>query len=366
MKTLRTTMMAILALVAVSCNIDDVEDRPVVANGTVPVLTAPEEGNVYVLTETGADALAERFIWTAGEFGQGIIASYDVEIDNEGGTFETPIVLGTTSGATQLAVTASILNNAVTDLGATPETPGTYLVRVKAYVGTMVMYSEPVEILITSYQGSVPLSSLYIVGDATEFGFNNNAVNTPLFRDAENQFLYHFTGYLLAGDLKFLSNLGAWQPQYGANGEGVLAVNDGTGSDPAPIVVATAGYYTLTVNTQSMTYTIVPFDASAVPVFNSVGIIGAGSPGGWDADTVLTNTTGNTHIWHKSGVVMTTDEIKFRANAAWDLPGNWGGGTPISGQVVSNGGNFVGVAEAGTYDVWFNDIDGRYIFIPAN
>lgn len=366
MKTLRNTMMAVLALVAVSCNIDDVEDRPVVANGTAPVLTAPEEGNVYVLTEAGADALAERFIWTAADFGQGIIANYDVEIDNEGGTFETPTVLGTTAGSTQLAITAAILNDAVTDLGATPEVPGTYLVRVKAYVGDLVMYSEPVEILITPYQGTIPLSSLYIVGDATEFGYNNNATNTPLFRDAENQFLYHFTGYLLPGDLKFLSNLGAWQPQYGSNGEGILAVNDGTGSDPAAIVVPAADYYTLTVNTEEMTYSLVRFDASAVPSFTSVGLIGAGSPGGWEADTVLANTTGNTHIWHKSGVVITPDAIKFRANASWELPGNWGAGTPISGVVTSNGGDFVGVEEAGTYDVWFNDIDGRYIFIPAN
>jgi len=366
MKTLRTTMMAILALVAVSCNIDDVQDRPVVAAGTAPVLTAPEEGNVYVLREENADALAERFIWTAADFGEGIIPNYDIEIDSTGQNFDTPVVIGTTLGTTQLAITTSILNNALTQLGAVPEESGTFQVRVKAHVGDLVMYSEPVEMLITPYLGAVPLSQLYIVGSATEFGFENNAGNTPLFRDAANQYLYTFTGYLLAGDLKFLKTLGAWQPQYGAAGEGVLAVNDGNSTDPDPIVVPANGYYTVIVNTDEMTYSITPFDASAAPSFTSIGIIGAGTPLGWDGDTVLASTAGNTHIWHANNVVLTPAEMKIRANASWDLPGNWGAGTPISGQVTVNGGNFVGVEEAGTYNVWFNDIDGRYVFIPVN
>ena len=163
-----------------------------------------------------------------------------------------------------------------------------------------------------------------------------------------------------------LSPLGAWQPQYGSAGDGMLGVNDGTGSDPASIAIATAGYYEFTVNLEDMTYTLTPYDASAAPSFNSVGIIGAGSPGGWDADTVLTTTAANPHIWHGSGIAITAAAVKFRANASWDLPGNWGGGTPISGQVSVNGGDFVPVVDAGTYDIWFNDLDGRYIFIAVN
>ena len=52
--------------------------------------------------------------------------------------------------------------------------------------------------------------------------------------------------------------------------------------------------------------------------------------------------------------------IKFRTNQAWDV--NWGGGQNFpSGQST---GDDIMVSKAGTYNVWFNDLTGRYIFIP--
>ena len=44
--------------------------------------------------------------------------------------------------------------------------------------------------------------------------------------------------------------------------------------------------------------------------------------------------------------------MKFKANNSWDV--SWG----------DNGGDII-VEEAGKYEIWFNDLDGRYMFIPT-
>lgn len=365
MKTIKNSIIAILAIFAVSCNSDDVENRPVVqASGNV-VLSAPEEGNSYVLTQETQEATAERFVWSAASFGEGIIANYDLEIDVAGQNFDTPYVFATTVGTTQVAITGGILNDAVTALGATPDVPATFNVRVKAHVGDQVIYSNSVEISVTPFTGVVPPKQMYMVGDATEAGWSNNNGNTPLFRDAANKDLFYFTGYFKAGGLKFLNTKGAWQPQYGSSGDGVLGVNDGTGSDPEQISIATAGYYTVTVNTADNTYSVTPYDASAAPTYN-IGILGDATPTAWDSDTNLTNSTDNPHVWHLASITLGVGGTKFRADDQWT--NSWGANSFPSGKGANASDPNIPVTAdtAGNYEVWFNDLDGRYLFIPIN
>ena len=60
-------------------------------------------------------------------------------------------------------------------------------------------------------------------------------------------------------------------------------------------------------------------------------------------------------------MVLTDGEIKFRADDAWDV--SWGSDTALSGFATLGGPNIP--AMAGTYDIWFNDLDGGYILIPV-
>ena len=358
-KILKNSMIAMLAVFAVSCNVDDVEDRPVVVGIDAPILTAPEEGNAYVLNSDTPDVLAERFMWSAANFGAGIVPQYDIEIDNAGENFDTPSVIGATAGATQFAASHNVLNAALLALGATPEVSANFEVRVKAYVGSQVLYSDAVEMIITPYEGFVPLQHLYVVGTATEFGFENNAGNTPMFRDASNQSLFHLRAYFNNGQLKLLGSIGSWQPQYGTN-DGTTLAGSADG-DPGEIIVATAGYYDLTVNLEEMTFSLVAFDATAAPSYTTMGIIGNSTPGSWDTDTDMTNSTLNPHIWKVTQIVLTPEEAKFRTNDDWAE--NWGGGPATQGIAQFNSSGNIPVAEAGSYNVWFNDLDQRYIFI---
>lgn len=109
-----------------------------------------------------------------------------------------------------------------------------------------------------------------------------------------------------------------------------------------------------------MSYTWEEIDETAAEVQTSIGIIGDATPGAWDSDTDMTQSEFNPHIWYIEGIELTDGEAKFRADDAWDL--DWGGATAISGETTVAGPNIP--VSAGTYDVWFNTLDGRYIFIP--
>ncbi|MDQ7959939.1 SusF/SusE family outer membrane protein [Flavobacterium lindanitolerans] len=373
MKNIAKSLIALFAVLAVSCSSDDVEDRPIIRAIDGPALIAPDGGS-YVLNIESANNLAERFMWTSANFGQDVAINYEIQLDAADGVdeFAEPRSLGSVIGANQLAVSVVTLNTAAIALGGVPLEEKQYVVRVKASVNDTFepIYSNPVTISITPYQAFVPLQNLYLVGSATEYGYNNNAGNSPLFRDPGNQYKFYYTGYFTGGNgegIKILSALGNWHPQYGSAGAGILAVSGADGSnEPSPISVPSSGYYELTIDIQEMTYSLEPFtyNPATMPTFGSVGIIGAATPGGWDADTDMTNSTANPHLWKIDNIALTQDVLKFRANDSWDTPGNWGGGTPISGQMSINGGDFVGVAAEGNYSVWFNDLDRRYIFIP--
>ncbi|UOQ53987.1 T9SS type A sorting domain-containing protein [Hymenobacter cellulosivorans] len=102
--------------------------------------------------------------------------------------------------------------------------------------------------------------------------------------------------------------------------------------------------------------------AMAQTTYATVGIIGSATAKGWNESTPMTAGTGtNAHQWTIT-LPLTKDEVKFRANNAWDV--NWGAATFPAGVGVSGGPN-IPIAEAGTYTVTFNDITGAYQFTRA-
>lgn len=90
-------------------------------------------------------------------------------------------------------------------------------------------------------------------------------------------------------------------PNYGDGGAGKL---DGNGGN----MNATAGYYKINANSTAMTYTAVA---------TNWGVIGDGSPQGWNDETALTYSPAQ-RIWQ--GVMhLTAAKIKFRANHDWNF-----------------------------------------------
>ncbi|AWA29584.1 hypothetical protein HYN48_05490 [Flavobacterium magnum] len=341
-------------------------------------ILTPDTGTAVTITEATPTAnTALTLTWEDVTYGTPTLVNYTVEFALNGTDFANPTVI-TTVPDTRYAMTFADLDAKAKALVTTPEIPydGSPIaidVRIKSSIGTTASeekYSEVTTIVVTSFIPTNPplidYPQLYLVGPASEAGWANGADNQPMFRDANNDKLFILTAYFNAGQLKFLAKYGQWAPQYGGGGGFLVFRPTESDPDPSPIDIATAGYYTVTVDTQALTYSIVPYDASGAASFDSVGIIGTGTSDDWTSDQNLTATPQNPHLWKARGLELTAENVKFRANDQWALPGNWGAGTfELFGKTSIDGGDFKAVDVNGTYDVYFNDLDGRYAFLPA-
>ncbi|SDR67674.1 SusF/SusE family outer membrane protein [Gramella sp. MAR_2010_147] len=330
----------------------------------------------YTLNSAASDNLAERFVWNEVDFGAPTTITYELQ-GSASQDFSSFDLIGSTS-ETNLGVTIGQMMSLAADAGLdndpnteAPNTGNIYF-RVKAYAGNdggngLSETSEAAAITVTlPEQGEEeePVKmNLFLVGNATAAGWDNNNNNTPLFRDSENN-IFYYEGKFTAGDFKLLETRGMWQPQWGLS-DGNLTNSDILGEDPQSFAVDTEAYYSFTVNTDEMTYSFETYDAADAAVYDKLGLVGAGTTVGWPGDDnptpdiLLTKSSFDPHIWYVEGVELSEDGIKFRANQAWDV--NWGGGENFpSGQAT---GDDIIVSKAGTYNVWFNDLTGRYLFI---
>lgn len=328
----------------------DVTPYPV----TVPVITNPTAGMSFVLDKDYPDDAALTMLWSDYNT-YGVNVTYTVEVAKTGSTeFAT---LGTVQNLRVLEITNKTFNDAVLKLGLTANVSASVDMRVtattKSVGGTINKVSQIVKVNVTPY---VAFKNLFLVGNATAAGWNTDNNNQAIFRDASNINKFYFTGKFGTSMFKLIETLGnnTWQPQWGIKG-GAVANSDG--GDPDPFTVSSAGYYSFEVDILAKTYSITPY-SGAMTTYSSIDI--AGNLNGWSGSTVLTQSSFDPHQWFiKDLVVSSNGEAKFRANGTWDI--NWGAAAEFSGQGTQGGANIP--LNAGTYDVYFNDIDGRYVFV---
>lgn len=341
----------LLALV-VSCEDDD----RIMLNET-SAATLAVDNNTVILDNTTPLVDALKFNYTLPVYNPSVVPSYFIEFSVKGNNFAKTEVLSAPSDVKSVSITHKALNDLLLNLGAKPGEATSIDVRFKSmFNGQTSYYSNVLNLTITPF---VSLKNLYLVGGATESGWENNAHNVPLFRDPVNVNKFYYTGYFAADGFKMLEKLGEWHPQWGLTAGNITVSNlDGT-NEPGAFTVPTAGYYTFVIDINAKTYSLNPYNVTSTP-YATVGIIGSSTPGGWDNDEDMTASALNPHIWRIENISLTPGEAKFRANNNWDV--NWGGDTPFSG-TASVGGSNIPVNEAGKYDVFFNDLDGKYVFI---
>lgn len=132
---------------------------------------------------------------------------------------------------------------------------------------------------------------------------------------------------LVDGEIKFRVN-NDWGTNYGGSG-GVLSLN---GSNLA----VTAGYYTVSVDLENNTYSVVADDI--------IGVIGSGYNDWGSAGPDFSLTEVNPDIWVGDIVTFIDGEIKFRVNNDWGT--NYGGS---GGNLSLNGDNLA--VTAGLYRI---------------
>ena len=326
----------------------DVKPYPTAA----PVITAPVAGAEILLSGAAPDDVITTFTWSDYNT-YGVNVTYLLEVSKkDANNFST---LGSVMNAKSFEATNKVLNDAVLKAGLEADVKGEVDVRVtatsKSTGGTIEKVSNIVTFKVTPY---VAFKNMFLVGNATAANWNNNNNNQAIFRDASNANKFHFIGKFGAGEFKFLEILGNWQPQWGLKA-GLVANSDG--GDPGTFVTSAAGYYSFTMDILAKTYTLTPY-TDAMTDYSTIGMIGDFN--GWGGDLALEQSTYDSHQWSlKDITITTTGKFKFRADGAWTV--NWGAGTELSGQGTQGGADIP--LTAGTYDIYFNDIDGRYQFI---
>lgn len=345
-----------------------------------PQFSSPSNNDTFELSLTSSEETAITVSWEDAILSSslGIEVIYTVEAALGETNFDSPVIFGTLTNGNSISATHSDLNAVALGLGLIPNTAGDVDMRIisrntNATGDTLERISETITVSITPYTVSFP--NLYFVGDATAPGWNNDNNNTPVFRDQNLPNGYLYTGYFNAGAFKLLENLGEWQPQWGTNDGSTLAVNLGGGSDPGTFNVSNAGYYTYTFTTvgEGGSFTVTSYDASSAATYPTIGIIGDATPAGWSDDTDFTQDSLNPHLWHLDNVTLTNGgQMLIRANNVWPPDSNaaiwrYTGSQELYGTArLDNGGgdNIPFNEPTGSYDIWFNDLDGSYIIIP--
>jgi len=352
-----TTACAILFLS--SC--EDSIDKFTVYDTDAVVLSELSISNIELDAVNGNNPVA-TFNWTSADYGQQTPVNYTIQFSAEN-TFASPVVTGTVSGINSVTLSVSELNTAVGSAGLPAFVWNTVYVRVISSIGTQndsQVISNVISFNVYPYF-NYPYKDYYLVGDATQPGWNNNNNNPPLFRDASNPNLYHFVGYYGAGQFKVLEVKGLWQPQWGTNDGSTIDVNPGTGTDPGTFplnnnAIAAAGYYSFSINYATSSFTFEPYSSAGAPTFTSMTVGGSAS-----SSTAMTQSSFDSHLWYVNNLTLEQGDLQFVTNTG----SVWAGSTSFSGIATENGGN-IPVVVGDDYDVWFNDLTGHYIMIPLN
>lgn len=364
------SIIGLVLLFLSSC--DDTTDTFQISAPTAPVLAGLNFTSLELdAVNTSNPALTLN--WVESDYGQQTAVNYAIQFANDE-AFTNPVTAASITGKSALTLSISEINAAAGNAGLNPFEWATLYTRVVASLGSQ--NSEPInsntlQFDVFPYFNYV-FDDYFLVGNGVASGWNNNANNPPLFRDESNPNLFHYTGYFAKpggfddGRFKILESKGLWQPQWGVTeneGEdtpktaGDIAGNPGTQSgDPGRFGVPETGFYNFTIDFSTKKYTTEPFDASGITSPATLSIQGSSV-----ATTAMTALAFDGHIWYATGIHLVPGDVTFLTDAG----ATWGSTTSFSG-VATDGGGSIPVIVEDDYDVWFNDLTGRYILIPLN
>ncbi|WDF66156.1 SusE domain-containing protein [Flavobacterium sp. KACC 22763] len=251
MKNIYKILAALIAILIVSCNADDVENRPVITEGIAPVLLTPQSNFNIVLENANATSLATTFVWNEAHYeGTETVINYTIEVAKAGTDFKNPTIASVTT-ATFKSFTVEELNAVALNAGLTSFVEGKLDVRIRSTVGAvnaLPQTSNFYTITVTPYPAWPNWGIIGSATAATTGGDGWTADADLNYNSASKK--YSITMDLAAGEIKFRLD-DDWATNYGDNG------SDGTldaGGTNIPIV--TAGNYTIVVDFTAKTYTV--------------------------------------------------------------------------------------------------------------
>lgn len=319
------------------------------AVGDIDLATAEDEVQVFTLSnETLPDGYTlanARIVLLATEInckGVNISATLDGKVSKAALQDYAVSVFGSAIGTHQYS--AAVYLNAIKDGQA---------VLVDAEAVMFNMTSAPVRKVI------------YLFGDFSGWS-PEKAMEGAMFQTSPDVFDYygHIDGNVKAWDEL---NIGNWDMCYNTSSD-----NNGSTSMSGPLEISNggaihspeAGYWKFEMNLKTMQYTWTKLENQSPAEYASIGLVGDFNNWANNGSTDLVMTQVTPHNWYVKTQFAENGTLKFRANGSWET--NWGASLTVTNAAYTGkgepGGDNINV-EAGTYNIYFNDITGWFAIV---
>jgi starch-binding outer membrane protein SusE/F len=299
-------------------------DNPVLdmSQAVAPQIISPADGSYVVLSQELVD---EPLVieWSPASYGLDNLPDvrYLLQMDRVGNNFANPVDLANTDG-TSYQTTIGAVNQRLLNMEAPAGEEVQMTYRVLSYLSRAsdhtYAYSPAITLGFTPYEDFVYVKPIYMLGNGTAAGWDNTAA-LEMYPMEEGKFA--LVARLRAdGDMvKFISVLGQWAPQWGAqpggtSAEGELAYRPNEDvPDPNPITITDleVGDYRVVADTANLTYSI----KKATEVLY---VLGSATTAGWDNTAGLAMTREAPGKFSIVTTLTAGEAFKF-----FEVPGQW-------------------------------------------
>jgi starch-binding outer membrane protein SusE/F len=341
---MKKTMLYITLLIGLgllfSCTKEEQDPKLDMALTVKPVFAAPAANSSFVLTKPEAANILTTFTWSATSYSLDNLADikYVLQMDVADSNFKNPVELVSTTG-TSYEISVNAMNQKLIGplMGLSADEAHNIAFRVIAGITSSSSYedaySEVLTLSITPYSTEVHVSPIYMLGDGTSAGWDNTKAleMTHIGEGGEYAVVDHLIPSL---GVKFIADLGAWEPMWGLGATGTSESGDlkyRKVGDPDPPVIpspAVEGDYRIVADTALLTYTIT---ATSAQLF----LVGDATTAGWN------NANGIPFVKVSPGLFTLTTTLTAGGMKFLEVSGQWAPQWGTDAEGTSAFGNLV-------------------------
>lgn len=155
--------------------------------------------------------------------------------------------------------------------------------------------------------------TLYLIGDATPNGWN--ADNATEMARLENG-IFSWTGNLVAGEFKFITEKGSFMPSYGNNGQGGLVYRDADDQPDLKFEITEPHTYKIDVNLLDLSINVAQVEG-ITPPYDTIYLVGDIT--NWSDFLLMQQDPLDPFLFRYGAFFQSAGEFKFgTANGSWE------------------------------------------------
>ena len=337
---------ALLGVLLASCERDDT--LAVAELKTNPEIVSTLSATSYVISDTNLSSTFETIVFKKPSYGTNVEIESELELATADTSFATPITVGTATTSNFVKLTYQELNNALINLGLTPNVTANVELRVKSRIKNKAAdqeyaYSNSISFAVTPFKANPDdlFPKIYMPGIWDEVALGGyaewDATNSPALYSSKKNNVYTGFQYMAFKSASYPldPDNGAFKFTPGASwdndmGDDHTRTGKLTKDGEWNIKVAdypVANTFFIKVDLANMTYSLEKAN---------MGIIGEATPNGWNSQVDLAYNP-STMKFEIASIALTGGKVfKFRNNDSWSIKIQPASGdvTPVSGKEV--------------------------------